>query len=65
MTEIPIQDKYVLSLEEAAAYFHIGINKLRRIVQNHPNSDWILMNGSHVYIKRKKFENLIDRIDSI
>ena len=29
--EVPIWEKYCLTLDEAAAYFGIGINKLREI----------------------------------
>ena len=65
MMEISIQEKYILSLEEASIYFHIGINKLHKLVRDSPSADWLLMNGTHAYIKRKKFENLIDRIGSI
>ena len=63
--EISLQEKYVLSVEEASVYFHIGINKIRKLIRDFPTADWLLMNGSHAYIKRKKFENLIDRLDSI
>ena len=62
---IPVWEKYLLSTEEASDYFHIGINKLRRIVSMNPTADWILWNGSHAYIKRHLFESFIDRIDSI
>ncbi len=58
-------EKYVLSTEEAAEYFHIGINKLRRLISENESADWVLYNGTHAYIKRIKFEQLIDRISSI
>lgn len=63
--EIPVWEKYMLSTEEASEYFHIGINKLRRIISLNPSAEWILWNGSHAYIKRRVFEQFIDRIDSI
>lgn len=63
--EIPAWEKFMLSTEEASEYFHIGINKLRRIISLNPTAEWILWNGSHAYIKRQKFEQFIDRIDSI
>ena len=63
--EIPVWEKYTLSTEEASTYFHIGINKLRRIISLNPTAEWILWNGSHAYIKRRIFEQFIDRIDSI
>ena len=31
-SDIPVWEKYMLSTEEASEYFHIGINKLRRII---------------------------------
>lgn len=64
-SDIPVWEMYMLSTEEASEYFHIGINKLRRIISLNPTAEWILWNGSHAYIKRRIFEQLIDRIDSI
>jgi len=63
--EIPVWEKYMLSTEEASDYFHIGINKLRRIISLNPTAEWILWNGSHAYIKRRIFEQFIDRINDI
>ena len=40
--EIPVWEKYMLSTEEASEYFHIGINKLRRIISLNPTAEWIL-----------------------
>ena len=61
MTErIPFWEKYTLSIEEAAKYFRIGEAKLRRIVSEQPDADFILMNGDRVQIKRKLFEKYID-----
>ncbi|MBR6173058.1 MAG: phage holin [Eubacterium sp.] len=54
--DIPVWEKYMLSTEEASDYFHIGINKLRRIISLNPTAEWILWNGSHAYIKRRIFE---------
>ena len=33
MTDIPYWKKYMLTLREAAEYFHIGEKKLRQIVE--------------------------------
>ena len=46
--EIPVWEKYMLSTEEASEYFHIGINKLRRIISLNPTAEWILWNGTRV-----------------
>ena len=63
--EIPFWEKYTLSIEEAAAYFRIGENKLRKIVSENPNADFILWNNTRAQIKRKKFADYIDSINVI
>lgn len=65
MVEIPVWEKYTLTIEEAAAYFRIGINKLRRIISEDPDADFILWNGTRAQIKRKKFEEYIDKLNVI
>ena len=66
MTErIPFWEKYTLSIEEAAKYFRIGEAKLRRIVNEQPDADFILMNGDRVQIKRRLFERYIDMCSAI
>ena len=58
--EVPIWEKYCLTLDEAAAYFGIGINKLREMTDE-PNCQFVIFNGSKRLIKRRKREeNLID-----
>lgn len=58
--EVPIWEKYCLTLDEAAAYFCIGINKLREMTDE-PNCQFVIFNGSKRLIKRRKLEeNLID-----
>jgi hypothetical protein len=59
-TEIPIWRKYTLTLEEAAEYFRIGQSKLRKIIAENPNADFLLSNGNRTQIKRKLFEKYID-----
>ena len=62
---VPVWEKYTLSIEEAAQYFHIGRDKLRRLATDDPSATWLLMDGSHIRIKRKLFEKLIDDVSSI
>ena len=59
--EIPFWERYTLSIEEAAAYFRIGENKLRKIISENEDADFILWNGNRPQIKRKKFEEFVDR----
>ncbi|MBQ5519872.1 MAG: helix-turn-helix domain-containing protein [Clostridiales bacterium] len=53
-------EKYTLTIREAARYFNIGEKRLRRIVDENPNADFVVMNGNRVMIKRKIFEKYID-----
>ena len=63
--KIPFWLKYTLSVEEAAAYFRIGRDKLKKLISENPDADFILWNGTRLQIKRKKFENYIDKINVI
>ena len=63
--DVPIWEKYTLTIEEAAKYFRIGENKLRRPAEENLNAGWVLQNGNRLQIKRKKFEKLIDELDAI
>lgn len=62
---VPLWERYTLSVEEAAVYFRIGENKLRRIISENQNADFILWNGNRAQIKRKKFERYIDDLTAI
>ena len=62
---IPVWEKYTLSIEEAAAYFRIGEHKLRRIINENRNADYLLWNGNRVQIKRVKFEKYVDSLEAI
>jgi excisionase family DNA binding protein len=62
---IPVSEKYSLTIEEAAAYFRIGENKLRRFVEENRNAKWVLRNGNRMQIKRRQFEILLDETSTI
>lgn len=61
---IPAWEKANLNLEEAAAYFGIGINKLRDMT-NDENCPFVLWNGNKRLIKRKQFERFLEGAYSI
>lgn len=63
--DIPIWEKITLSVEEAAVIFRIGENKLRRIISENTDADFVLWNGNRPQIKRKKFEDYIDNCSAI
>ena len=58
---VPIWEKYTLTIEEAAQYFQIGETKLRRLLAEQPDEDFILCNGNRKQIKRGLFEKYIDK----
>ena len=62
---VPIHEKYLLSIEEASQYFHIGENKLRKIAEEHKNANWLFYNGKRLLIKRKSFEKVLDKLTTI
>lgn len=64
-TDIPIWERYTLTIEEASKYFRIGENKLRRLADENKNANWLIMNGNRIQIKRKQFEKIIDTLDAI
>lgn len=65
ITEILLWQKYTLSVEEASLYFRIGQAKLRRIISENENADFILWNGNRPQIKRKQFEEFVDKLNVI
>ncbi len=63
--DVPIWEKYTLTIEEAARYFRIGEKKLRKLAEENQDANWLIMNGNRVQIKRKLFEKVIDTLDVI
>ena len=59
MIEIPYWEKYMLTLREAAEYFHIGEKKMRQIVDDNMDAKFLLESGNRVMIKRKLFEEFL------
>lgn len=53
--------QYNLTIEQASAYFCIGENKMRKIVEEHKNEDFILRNGTKTLIKKELFGKFLDR----
>ena len=64
-TDVPIWERYTLTIEEASKYFRIGENKLRKLAEENIGSNWVIMNGNRMQIKRKQFEKIIDKSDAI
>lgn len=61
---VPVWEKALLTLTEAAEYSNVGVNKLRDITNNE-NCPFVLFVGSKRLIKRKPFEAFLERAYSI
>ena len=64
-TDVPIWEKYTLTIEEASKYFRIGEKKLRKLAEENLDAGWVIVNGNRIQIKRKQFEKIIDTLDEI
>ena len=64
-TDVPIWEKYTLTVEEASKYFRIGGKKLRKLAEENLDAGWVIVNGNRIQIKRKQFEKIIDTLDEI
>ena len=61
---VPIGEKYLLTIKEAAQYFNIGTKKLRRLAEE--NTDrFSVVSGNRFLIIRTKFERFIDETSTI
>ncbi len=58
-------EQYTLTVEEAAKYFRIGENKLRRLISENKDADYIIWNGTRPQIKRNLFEKYIDHCNVV
>jgi len=64
MINVPVWEKANLTLEEAAAYFGVGINKLREIT-NDDKCKFVLWVGNKRLNKRKQCEIYLNSAYSI
>ena len=62
--EVPIWKKSNLTLEEAAAYSGIGINKLRELT-NQRGCNFVLFVGTKRLIKRRLLDAYIEKTDTV
>ena len=61
----PIWEMYSLSVKQASEYYGIGEKKLYSIIRDNPDAEYILEIGSHVRIKRKIFEKILDEVSTV
>ena len=64
-TQVQIQNKFCLTIDEAVIYFNIREKKLRKLVADNLDSGFIIQNGVKFLIKRKRFEDFLNDITAI
>ena len=64
-TQVQIQNKFCLTIDEAVIYFNIGEKKLRKLVSDNLDSGFIILNGVKFLIKRKRFEDFLNDLTAI
>ena len=57
---VPISQKLNLTIKEASIYSNIGINKIDSMLRA-PNCSFVLYVGNKKLVKRKEFEEFIQR----
>lgn len=62
--EVPLWEKANLTIEEAAAYFGIGMNKLRELTEDE-QCKFVLFVGTKRLIKRRLFEQYLEQAYSL
>ncbi|MCI9081486.1 MAG: helix-turn-helix domain-containing protein [Lachnospiraceae bacterium] len=63
--KVEIKDKINLTIEEAAAYSNIGINKIRKMTDE-PSCPFVLYIGKgRRVIKRKEFERYLEKVAEV
>lgn len=58
--EIPWWNKYTFSVQETAEYFGFSDKKVRKIIDENENADFILWNGTRPRIKKDLFAKFVD-----
>ena len=62
--KIPLNEKYSLTIKEAALYFSIGVKKMRRLAEDNLG-DFAVYSGNRYLILRERFEDYLQRASAI
>ena len=65
MKEVPINEKYTLTIKEASQYFNIGIKKMRRLAEENTHNGFAVHSGNRFLIIRSKFEKFLVETSAI
>ena len=55
---VPISQKLLLTVDEAAEYSNIGVHKIRELFEE-PDCNFLIKKGAYSLIKRVRFEKYI------
>ena len=61
---VPLKEKMLLSIHEAATYSGIGINRIDAMLKK-PDCPFVMYSGSHKLVKRELFENFINNTRAV
>lgn len=64
--DLPVWEKPLLTVVEAAKYFQIGETNIRRITRKYADADFVYWrDNTRVYIRREAFERFLDKQKTI
>lgn len=63
--QIPIWEKYALTIKEAAEYYNIAETKLRDYLLENREAPFVLKGGARLLVKRRLFEQFLDESNII
>ena len=58
--QMPWWNKFTFSVQEASEYFGFSDKKIRKLIDEDENADYILWNGARPRIKRVLFEQFVN-----
>lgn len=58
--EIPIREKHLLTIDEAAKYTNIGKNRITELLRK-PTCTFVIYVGKKKLVKRKEFEKYLEK----
>ena len=64
MEQIPINEKYSLTIQEASEYFSIGVKKMRRLAEENVGR-FSVFSGNRYLILQEKFETFLSQCSAI
>lgn len=65
--DVPIWEKFLLTIKESSLYFNIVENKMHKIATEYMDSNYkfVVQNGGRTMMKRKMFEDFLNQTTSI